>query len=81
VTSLSKHRRFCDSTPSPYLALAAQQQQRQPQSPQQQHHPGPGFDVKNFFSFSLMKRPIKLERFSQTSFPARWIIHYNLFSS
>eukprot|EP00094_Tigriopus_californicus_P006297 TCALIF_06062-PA protein Name:"Similar to MECOM MDS1 and EVI1 complex locus protein EVI1 (Homo sapiens)" AED:0.11 eAED:0.11 QI:0/0/0/0.75/0.66/0.25/4/0/476 len=23
VTSLSKHRRFCDSTPSPYLALAA----------------------------------------------------------
>ena len=27
VTSLSKHRRFCDSTPSPYLALAAQQQQ------------------------------------------------------
>jgi hypothetical protein len=38
VTSLSKHRRFCDSTPSPYLALAAQQ--RQPQSPQ--HHPGPG---------------------------------------
>ena len=29
VTSLSKHRRFCDSTPSPYLALAAQQQQQQ----------------------------------------------------
>ena len=32
VTSLSKHRRFCDSTPSPYLALAAQQQQQQQQS-------------------------------------------------
>ena len=33
VTSLSKHRRFCDSTPSPYLALAAQQHQQQSKSP------------------------------------------------
>lgn len=37
VTSLSKHRRFCDSTPSPFLALAAQHRQQSPQ-----HHPGPG---------------------------------------
>lgn len=38
VTSLSKHRRFCDSTPSPFLALAAQQRQQSPHH----HHPGPG---------------------------------------